>query len=286
VNKVLNIKSPAKVNLFLDVLGKRPDNYHELETVMQEVSLFDRLEIKEKSPGITIQTDCPDLPTDSRNIVYKAASLIRKRYRIKQGVQINISKRIPIGGGLGGGSSNAAYTLKGLNQLWKLGLSETELSLLAGKLGSDVPFFIYGKTALCKGRGEIVFPLSKTPYFHYIIVYPGFSVPTKNIYKNLKLHLTKPISNTNILVWAISQRSQRKPVVFNRLEKTAFTLYPALRKVKEGLINCGLQDVLLCGSGSCLLGIVQNGVEGNKVKQKIYKGKIIRKEHIYQVHSY
>lgn len=281
MKKVINIKSPAKVNLFLEVVGKRPDNYHELETVIQEVSLFDHLEIKEKANGIKIQTDCPDLPTDSRNIVYKAAALIKRRYRIKHGIQINISKRIPIGGGLGGGSSNAAYTLKGLNQLWKVGLSDLELSVLAGELGSDVPFFIYGKTALCKGRGEIVFPLSINPYFHYIIVYPGFPVPTKNIYKNVKLDLTKQTPNTNI--WANSQRWQRKFGLFNRLEETAFKLYPALEKVRQELIDCGLKNVLLCGSGSCLLGIVKDRKKSDIISRRIYEEGILCKKYIYQV---
>lgn len=263
MKKPIQLHSPAKVNLFLEVLGKRPDGYHEIVTVMQEVSLFDHLEIKEKHSGINIKTDPPILPADRRNLVYRAAELFKKRYGIKQGVSINISKHIPIGGGLGGGSSNAAYTLKGLNQLWKLGLSDIELSLLASELGSDVPFFIYGHTCLCKGRGEIVFPLSLKPYFHYLIVYPGFPVPTKNIYKNIKLGLTNKDLNINILA------NNQKNFFFNRLEGAAFKLYPVLRGIKEVMVGCGLKRVMLSGSGSSLFGVVNSRKEGNEVTKRI-----------------
>ena len=138
----LKLLSPAKVNLFLEVLGKRPDGYHEIETVMQTVSLCDQLEFREIKTGIKVTSHHPNLPDGPRNLIYQAAHLIKQRYQIRQGINIFIDKRIPIGAGLGGGSSNAATTLVGLNKLWKLGLPETELSCLAAQLGSDVPFFI------------------------------------------------------------------------------------------------------------------------------------------------
>lgn len=291
----LTIRSPAKVNLFLEVLGKRPDGYHELVTIMQEISLCDYLEIAERPNGITIRSDHPELPTDRRNLVYQAAELLKRRYQIKAGVRINITKHIPIGGGLGGGSSNAAYTLKGLNQLWKLGLAETELSLLARKLGSDVPFFISGQTALCKGRGEIVFRLALPPYFHYLIAWPGFAVPTGKIYQSLqKLCLTKPFDNTTIATsleradlgrGRTNERNTSDIPLFNRLEKTALQLYPKLRAIKKGLVGCGLEKVLLCGSGACFLGIVKDRKEGDIITSRVYKRKILNAGRIFRAHT-
>jgi 4-diphosphocytidyl-2-C-methyl-D-erythritol kinase len=280
MRKTIRIKSPAKVNLFLEVLGKRRDGYHELNTVMQEISLCDILEIKEQSSGIAIQTDSPDLADGKSNLIYKAADLFKKHYKINKGVHIKLTKKIPIGGGLGGGSSNAAYTLKGLNLLWNMKLSEVELAGLAAKLGSDVPFFIYGGTALCKGRGEIVFPMPNPPKFHYIVIFPGFSIPTKKIYKKLKNRLTKPIKFCNISSFGYM------PKVFNRLEKPAFGLYPKLKELKEKIAACGLKNIVMSGSGSCLFVILKNRKEAERITGNILKRTSLRQNNIFRVRSF
>jgi 4-diphosphocytidyl-2-C-methyl-D-erythritol kinase len=292
--KKLLINSPAKVNLFLEVLGKRPDGYHELETVMQEISLCDKLQLKEINGGVRIKTDYPclrrgfgrqaGLPAGPSNLVFKAAMLLKKRYHIKRGVEITISKKIPIGGGLGGGSSNAAHTLKGLNELWGLGLSRLELALLAKDIGSDVPFFIYGKTALCKGRGEIVFPFQNFPQFRYIIVHPGISVPTKNIYQNLIFRLTKRKLLCKLLVSNQLVTSQRV-TLFNRLEETALALYPVLRDVKRGMMDCGIEKVMLCGSGSCFLGVVPERKDVNKIIRRMSLNRILSRAIVFHARS-
>ncbi|MBI4833985.1 MAG: 4-(cytidine 5'-diphospho)-2-C-methyl-D-erythritol kinase [Planctomycetes bacterium] len=282
--KKLLINSPAKVNLFLEVIGKRPDGYHELETVMQEISLCDRLQLRQINRGVRIKTDYPGLPIGSSNLVYKAAILLQKRYDIKKGVEITISKKIPVGGGLGGGSSNAAYTLKGLNKLWNLGLSQLELAILAREIGSDVPFFIYGKTALCKGRGEIVFPLQNPSQFRYLIVYPGVSVPTKKIYQNLIFRLTKRKLFCKLL-------ASNQPVygqgmnMFNRLEETTLALYPVLRGVKREMMSCGIEKAMLCGSGSCFLGIVYTAKEVRKALKRFSENKILSRATVFHARS-
>ena len=267
MSKPVTLRSPAKVNLFLEVLGKRPDGYHEIATVMQEVSLFDYLKFEERRKGIELRISSGSFPaaaglsTGPDNLIYKAAALIKRYAGVASGVRITLQKNIPIGGGLGGGSSNAAYTLKGLNRLWKLGLAESELSLLAGEIGSDVPFFIYGRTALCKGRGEIVFPLPVHPQFYYLIVYPGFAVPTKRIYQSIrKLPLTKPVKNVIIFIDDMHKKWLGKipTAVFNRLEETVFRLYPALKRLQAKLSEeKELLTVHVSGSGSSLFGIIK-----------------------------
>lgn len=285
----LIIPSPAKVNLFLEILGKRPDGYHEIETIIQEVDLADQLEIKEKTHGIYIKTDSPSLPRDKSNLVYRAAELLKRHCRIKQGVEIIIRKRIPVGGGLGGGSSNAACTLKGLNRLWRLEFGPIELSLLAAQLGSDVPFFIYGGTALCKGRGEIVFPLvasqgtkANRSSFTYLIIYPGITVPTRRIYHNLNCNLTKHPQDVSLFINKLCQfRQANSPaqrssalrefdkILFNRLEATVLKLYPVLGAIKTELTQLGLSPVLMSGSGSSFFGPVGSRKEGKSLERKI-----------------
>lgn len=252
----LKVLSPAKINLFLEVIGKRNDGYHEIESVMQTISLFDTLYLQEAKEGISVATNCPELPTGRDNLVYRAAGLIKKEYDIKKGVRITLDKQIPIGGGLGGGSSNAAATLIGLNRLWKLGLSENELVFLSAKLGSDVPFFIYGKTSLVKGRGEIVFPLPVRQKFYYTLVSPSLAIPTRNIYKNLKSPLTKRLVNVNIIIKSLlKQRVNYKKIqmlLHNRLQTVALQLYPVLKNTYQAFHKISTQGVLLSGSGSTI----------------------------------
>lgn len=254
--KGLKIYSPAKINLFLEVIGKRKDGYHEMESIMQTINLFDTLYLQQSRRNISIVTNCSELLSDDNNLAYRAAILMQKEYRVKRGVEINLYKRIPIGSGLGGGSSNAAATLIGLNQLWELGLSKGELVSLALRLGSDVPFFIYGGTALVKGRGEIVFPLPINKNFYYLLVAPPLVVPTKNIYKNLKIYLTKPIFNINIIVGKLLTQKVKyeeiKELLYNRLESVALNLYPVLRNTYYALQKITTDGILLSGSGSTI----------------------------------
>ncbi|MEK7448027.1 MAG: 4-(cytidine 5'-diphospho)-2-C-methyl-D-erythritol kinase [Planctomycetota bacterium] len=273
--KSISLVAPAKINLFLEVLAKRPDGYHEIETVMQTVTLFDRLMFKEnkktgRTAGISVDTDHPDLPANRSNLAYQAAALFKKTYHIKQGVEIFIHKQIPIGAGLGGGSSDAATTLLGLNKLWKLGLSKPELSDLAQKLGSDIPFFIYQNTALVKGRGEIIFPIQLKRKFHYVIAWPGIFCPTEKIYRNFNLPLTKQLSNVNIFNNALikGDSAQLGEQLFNRLDRTAFRLYPELNQFYRYFKN-KCRNSLLSGSGSSIFGLVNSEKEAAKLTKEL-----------------
>jgi 4-diphosphocytidyl-2-C-methyl-D-erythritol kinase len=279
--KGLKILAPAKINLFLEVIGKRQDGYHEIESVMQTVNLFDTLHLQRSKGGVSLITNCPELPSDNGNLVYRAAILMQKEYGVKRGVRINLYKKIPIGGGLGGGSSNAAATLIGLNHLWQLGLSKSELISLALQLGSDVPFFIYGKTALVKGRGEIVFPLPINKNFCYLLIAPHLVIPTKNIYKNLKISLTKPLFNANIIVGNLLKQQVKyeeiKRLLYNRLESVALKLYPVLRNTYYELQKIITDRILISGSGSTIFKLCSCKKEANYLSASLsYKklGKI------------
>lgn len=202
-NRIL-LYSPAKVNLILDLLRKRADGYHDVDFVMQELELHDTITIEttRKPLEITITSDDPIVPTDNRNLVHKATLLMQseaeKQNKVGTGIQIDIQKRIPSAGGLGGGSSNAATVLKGLNTLWELNLPHEKLAQLAGEIGTDVPFFIYGGTCRAEGRGEIITPIEKCPELNLAFIVVPAKVPenkTKWIYANFDVkHVTQHLS--------------------------------------------------------------------------------------------
>ena len=274
----LKIRSPAKINLFLNVIGKRPDGYHELESIFQTVNLFDTIEIHKAKQGISIKTDQPNLPTDRRNLVYQVVELVKKKYKIRQGIRIFIHKNIPIGSGLGGGSSNVASVLMGLNRMWKLGLSRDELAWQGAKIGSDVPFFIYGGTALVKGRGEIVFPLKINKTFYYLLVSPQILIPTKEIYRQLKLYLTKPVNNSIGKIIRYLEKGNSKglsQLLYNSLERVALGLYPRLKDIYLRLEENIKGGLLVSGSGSTIFRICDSSKEVNILVRQIKSDTIL-----------
>jgi len=189
---VLTLNSCAKINWTLEVLGRRPDGYHELRTVFQTVDLADTLTFEPLQDGIVIECDHPEVPTDERNLVWKAANLVQERAGIKSGVRIRIIKRIPTAAGLGGGSSNAAVTLLALLELWRLEIPWTELLVIGARIGADVPFFLLGGTGLGVGRGDEVYPLAGIDAPFMLLVNPGILIPTREVYANLPAELTNP----------------------------------------------------------------------------------------------
>jgi 4-diphosphocytidyl-2-C-methyl-D-erythritol kinase len=272
----VRIRAPAKVNLYLRVLGKRRDGYHLIDTIMVPVSLFDVIEIrrlrfkgtKSANARITVSCDHPSVPRGEKNIVSRAARLLMQRVDTDQAVHIRIRKRIPIGAGLGGGSTDAAATLIGLNRLFKLRLSNGRLEKLALSLGADVPFFIRARPARAGGIGERLRPLGGMAHFWLVIIYPGFPVSTAWAYKSLPRKLTKPIVNTSI---ATSLQSLDKLVglLVNDLESVTLDRYPKIRLLKKMLLREGAVSGLMAGSGSAVFGIFKSKGEAQKALHRL-----------------
>ena len=254
----LKFKTPAKVNLGLHIRRKRRDGFHELETILQMVSLYDELELETLSSGIELKCDTPGIPTDDTNLAFKAALLLQESFQVKdRGVRIRLKKNIPSGAGLGGGSGNAAGVLMGLNRLWNLNLRQETLSVLSSELGSDVPFFLTSPCALGVGRGERLETLKPCSKFHVLLVFPGFPIATSWVYQNLKLKLTKRENNINISRknLSLSNIASLGSQLHNDLEPTVIQRFPEIQVIKDGLRAQGALGVLLSGSGSTVFGL-------------------------------
>ncbi|TFE01949.1 4-(cytidine 5'-diphospho)-2-C-methyl-D-erythritol kinase [Jeotgalibacillus sp. R-1-5s-1] len=253
------VKAPAKINLSLDVLHKRPDGFHEVEMVMTTVDLADRIELHEvKGTRIQIVSHDRFVPSDQRNLAYKAAEKLQKKYQVNKGVEITIHKQIPVAAGLAGGSSDAAATLKGLNKLWDLGLSADELAEVGTEIGSDVAFCIYGGTALATGRGEKIEELPAPPKCWVVLAKPSIGVSTADIYQNLKLDKADH-PDTKAMVQAIHDQDYDGICqnLGNALESVTLNLYPEVRQIKEQMHRFGADAVLMSGSGPTVFGLVQ-----------------------------
>lgn len=258
--KGLRISAFAKVNLGLRVLGKRDDGYHDIESVLQTVSLADGIEISIRDNGITVSSDEPALPTDTSNLCYRAAGLFIETSGVGGGVAIHIEKKIPVGGGLGGGSSDAASVLTGLDVLFSGALSGEQLEQLALRIGSDVPFFLKGGTSLVRGRGERIEAVRPEPFFTYLIVFPGFSIDTTWAYGRIK-SLTKKAKYSNVNVYSFIESAARGgPMELrNDFEEVMLIEYPELSQIRELLIAHDAGAVSLSGSGSSVFGIFHDG---------------------------
>ncbi len=270
INRI-SLKAPAKINLFLEILGKRDDGYHEIETVMQEIDLVDNLQFEEIQEGVRLKCNDKNIPSDENNLVCKAANLILNECGIKKGVLISLEKNIPVGAGLGGGSSDAATTLKALNLLWKIGLNDAELMHFAAKLGSDVPFFIKGKTSLCSGRGEKITPVEVKSEMNYLVIFPYINISTTMIYRNLKIDLTKKIIDVSFFLDALKHRklADISKLLYNRLEEVIFATYPDLLDVKSALDHFDFCGLSVSGSGSAFFGLCKDKQQAEAIKSKI-----------------
>ncbi len=266
-HKMLYVKAPAKINLTLDVLYKRPDNYHEVQMVMTTVDLADRIGLENRNDGlIKIFSADRFVPDDERNFAYQAAKLLKDTYGIKHGVSITIEKEIPIAAGLAGGSSDAAATLRGLNELWKLNLSLDTLAELGAKIGSDVSFCVYGGTALATGRGEKIQELSAPPACWVVLAKPKIGVSTAEIYGSLKVdQITHP--NTAGMLKAIEANNYELMCnsLGNVLESVTFNLYPEVVTLKEQMQRFGADAVLMSGSGPTVFGLVDTEARVSRI---------------------
>jgi 4-diphosphocytidyl-2-C-methyl-D-erythritol kinase len=262
----MRIRAPAKVNLSLRVVGKRRDGYHLIDTIIVSVSLYDEIEIARGKPGtrLTVTCDDPKIPSGRRNLAYQAAALLLRKDAARRPVSIHIRKRIPAGAGLGGGSSDAAAVLVGLNRLLRLRKSRRELMRLAARIGADVPFFIRGRPARARGIGERLTAVKSPRRWWLVIVYPGFPISTAWAYRKLSFKLTKNIekSSLNRQVWA--PRGGGAPELVNDLEKPVFRRYPKVARLKARLAEAGAAGTLMTGSGSAVFGIFSSGDKARK----------------------
>ncbi len=255
----LSVRSYAKINWTLDVLFKRDDGYHELRTIYQTVSLHDNLRIAETTGAIEITCDDPQVPCDETNLAFKAASLLREETGASTGARIEIQKRIPIAAGLGGGSSNAAATLLGLMKLWQLDIEDRELNRIAASLGSDVPFFLIGGTALGVGRGEIVQSIEQVRCEQLLLVNPNFPVSTRDAYEKLSRLTTPESASIMPLTLPAAEGIRELPLAArNDLEEVAIAAHPEVAEVKRRLISLGARHALMSGSGATVFGVFDN----------------------------
>lgn len=257
---MLIVQAFAKINLALDVLHKRNDGYHEVAMVMQSISLADELSLTLQESDITVSTDVPELETGSGNLAYRAAALLREHCGSKQGAHIYIRKNIPIAAGLAGGSSDAAATLSGLNQLWRLDLTLEELAELGAKLGSDVPFCLYGGTMLATGRGEKLNPLPPMPECWVVLAKPAAQVSTAWVYANYKNQPEIRHPDLTAMQQALSQKdlSRISREAGNVLETVTIPAYPEIDELKTSMLQCGAMVSLMSGSGPTVFGLADN----------------------------
>ncbi|CAM3546976.1 4-(cytidine 5'-diphospho)-2-C-methyl-D-erythritol kinase [Brevibacillus invocatus] len=264
----ISVKAPAKINLTLDVLAKRPDGYHEVEMVMTTVDLADRVDLTLREDGqITLDCSASFVPDDIRNHAYKAAVLLKERYQVSQGVHLYIDKQIPVAAGLAGGSSDAAATLRGLNQLWRLQLSQDQLAELGAEIGSDVPFCVYGGTALAKGRGEQIVHLGTPAACWVILAKPPVGVSTADVYGQLRVDEIVSHPPTGQMLKAIEEQnfSLMCQSLGNVLENVTLDMQPQVRQIKDLMVASGADGVLMSGSGPTVFALVQKEAKVHRI---------------------
>ncbi len=251
MNTKLIIEAPAKINLTLDIKAKRADGYHELETIMHQIGLVDRIFLERGGKDIRLTTDSEEIPDNEENLAYQAAQLLYNKFGLREGLQIFIEKNIPVGAGLAGGSTNAAAVLAGINELFALGMEREELFDLGSSLGSDVPFCLLGGTALASGRGEILTPVDLGPKLNIVLVKPDFQLSTREVYGGFCLDkVDKFPDNTAFLAaWNNYDIISVAQEMNNALETVSIAWYPEIAVIKQQLCDLGALNALMSGSG-------------------------------------
>ena len=261
-------RAPAKINLTLDVLYRRDDDYHELEMIMSSVDLADYLTFTPlEEDKIEVFTNKAFLPVDQRNHVYQIIKLVKERYNIREGMLVEIEKKIPVAAGLGGGSTDAAAALRALNRIWKLNMSVQEMIALGMQVGTDVPYSIVGGTAFVSGRGEIVTPIKPMPSCWVVLAKPRISVSTKTVFRALEVERLDYIPKSRIVADAIEIGDYKGMVdnLSNALEAVTFERHPRLRQLSERMERYGMDGVTMSGSGPTIIGFSQNYSRAKRV---------------------
>jgi 4-diphosphocytidyl-2-C-methyl-D-erythritol kinase len=261
-NVPLTVFSPAKINVYLRILGKRPDGYHDLETLMLPLEFGDEITFRPNKHGLSLVCDNPTLPTDDSNLALRAARRLADRYGVKQGATITLTKRTPLAAGLGGGSSNAAAVLLGLKQFWGLDTDDSVLHELAAAMGSDINFFLSGGAALCRGRGEQIEAIPCRLSATVLLVNPGFGISTKWAYEAwanaaAESRLTASTAPVSLLLRALAEDDLNgvSRCLFNSLEAPSIRKFPVLEPIKDAMRNDGASGALMSGSGATVFGL-------------------------------
>ena len=273
------LKAMAKVNLGLDVIRKREDGYHDLRMIMQSIYLYDQLKIeKSEKPGISLSTNRSFLPVDQNNLIVKSARLLMDEFHIEEGVDIRLEKNIPVAAGMAGGSTDAAATLVGLNQLFHLKLSEQELMERGVKIGADVPYCIMRGTALAEGIGEKLTRLPSMPPCYILIAKPGISVSTKYVYTNLHLEQLQHHPDIDGIIGAIEEKSLKGITerLENVLESVTISAYPVIQEIKNQMVSCGALGALMSGSGPTVFGIFEDKERAGYAAEQIRKARLAK----------
>ncbi len=276
----LVLKARAKVNLGLDVVGKRENGYHDVKMIMQTIDLYDVLTFKKREdPDIILSVESEDYLGDiTGNLIFKAAKLMKERYSIKQGVEIHLEKNIPVAAGMAGGSTDAAATMLAMNELFELGKTKEELMDIVVKLGADIPFCIMGGTALAEGIGEELKPLPAPKQSVILIAKPGIMVPTREVYENLKLDEVTVHPDIDGQIEALKSGDFDSFVnkMGNLLETVTIEKYPVIQEIKDLMLSMGAKNAMMSGSGPTVFGIYEDEIKAKETLTAIKEKKLAR----------
>ena len=284
----ISLKALAKINLGLDVLGKREDGYHDVRMIMQTIHLYDRVEIKKtRSPHIHVETNLYYLPVNEDNLVYRAAKLMKDEFQIKEGVRIVLQKFIPVAAGLAGGSSDAAAVLVGMNRIFNLGLKQNKLMELGLKIGADVPFCIMRGTALAEGIGEKLTALPPMPKCPVLIAKPAISVSTKTVYEGLKLYDGMEHPDIDGVMESIQQKDLKGVAAHmgNILETVTIPMYPVIKDIKKLMMDNGALNAMMSGSGPTVFGLFPNEKEIRRAYDALKQSGLAKNVYTSDIHN-
>lgn len=284
----LNLKALAKINLGLDVLGRRENGYHDVRMVMQSIYLYDDVTIEvTPAPGISLRTNLTFLPTDKGNIAYKAAVMLQEEFGLTEGVRITLDKHIPVAAGMAGGSSNAAAVLFGMNRLFELGLTQEELMERGAKLGADVPYCIMRGTVLAEGIGEKLTPLPAMPKCAVLIAKPSVSVSTRVVYEALDAGKIEKHPDIDGLIDGLGKRDLKRiaSCMGNVLEDVTIPMHPVIEQIRQEMLQAGALGAMMSGSGPTVFGLFDDKFKAIRAQEEIRKKAFARQVYITNVHS-
>lgn len=284
----LELKALGKINLGLDVLGRRENGYHDVRMVMQTVYLYDKIFMKKKAaPGIELQTNLFYLPVDENNLAYRAAKLLMEEFHIEEGIKISLEKHIPVAAGMAGGSSNAAAVLFGMNRMFELGLSLEELKERGVTLGADVPYCLMRGTVLAEGIGEILTPLEPMPKCYVLLAKPPISVSTKLVYEKIDSHEIEEHPDIDGILEGLKHHDLYKVAssMGNVLEKVTIEEYPVIEDIKNVMKEKGALNAMMSGSGPTVFGLFDDKNKARAAMQRIKELQLAKQVYVTNIHS-